>query len=319
MKQYNNDFPLLKVHKDLIFFDNAATSQKPQVVIDAVTDFYTQYNAPIKRGLYRLAEQATEHFERARACVAQYINAAPEEIIFTSGATESINFIAATWALQQLKKGDEIVLTELEHHSNLIPWQECAQKTGAVIKFIPVTKDGMLDITSLDTLITKKTKLVSFLDVSNAIGTHLPVHALVARAREVGAKIFIDACQSVPHQRIDVHHYDCDFLAFSGHKMLGPTGIGILYIKKEIQHEVPPYQFGGGMIFQAGYQEATYLKPPYCYQAGTPPVAQAIGLQAAIDYLQTLDFQALKKHEAGLCVRLIDGLQGIPGIRVYGP
>jgi cysteine desulfurase/selenocysteine lyase len=319
MKKVRSDFYFFKKHNDLIFFDNAATSQKPQCMIDALLYYYTNYNAPIKRSLYDLAEQATERFEQARTTIARFINAQPNEIIFTSGATESINFIAATWGVKNLKKGDEIVLTELEHHSNLIPWQECAKKTGTVLKFIPVGLDGLLDITNLDAIITKKTKLISFLDVSNVLGTHLPVDALVKRAQEVGAKVFVDACQSVPHQKVDVKKYGCDFLAFSGHKMLGPTGIGLLYIKKEIQHEVPPYQFGGGMIFQADYQETSFLKPPYCYEAGTPPIAQAIGLAAAVDYLNNVDFAWLKQHEAALCSRLIEGLEKMPDIRILGP
>lgn len=319
MNKYKDDFPFFSYHKNLIFFDNAATSQKPQQVIDAVNDFYTQYNAPIKRGLYDLAEQATELFEHARATIAEYINAHSDETIFTSGATEGINFIATAWGQKHLTSGDEIVLTELEHHSNLVPWQQCAQRTGAVIKFIPANSDGSLDLSNLDTIITNKTKLVSFLDVSNAIGTHLAVSTLVKRAREVGAKVLIDACQSVPHQKIDVNNYDCDFLVFSGHKMLGPTGIGILYIKKEMQAEVPPYQFGGGMIFEAGYQETRFLKPPQCYEAGTPPVAQAIGLAAAVEYLNKVDFNWLKEHEASMCARLIEGLQALPDIHILGP
>ena len=319
MKLYQNDFPFFKKHKDLIFLDNAATSQKPQFVLDAINNFYAYYNAPIKRGLYKLAEEATELFEKARKTIAVFINADPDETIFTSGATESINFIAATWGQKHLKRGDEIVLTELEHHSNLIPWQQCAIKTGAVLKFIPAKQDGTLDISDLATIITKKTKLVTFLDVSNALGTHLPVSILVKRAREVGAKVFIDACQLVPHQKIDVKKYDCDFLAFSGHKMLGPTGIGILYIKKDIQPEVPPYQFGGGMVFEAYYDSCRFLEPPHSYEAGTPPIVQAIGLAAAVDYLNKVDFDWLKGHEAALCARLIEGLQGIPGIKILGP
>ncbi len=315
---YVKDFPFFNFHKDLIYFDSAATSQKPQSVINALSDFYARYNAPIKRGLYTVAEEATERFEQARQTIADFINAQSDEIIFTSGATEGINFIAATWG-RALKEGDEIVLTEVVHHSNLIPWQECAKRTGAVLKFIPVTHDGLLDLSNLDSIITNKTKLVTFLDVSNAIGTHLPVKLLVSRARAVGAKVLIDACQSAPHQKIDVKAYDCDFLVFSGHKMLGPTGIGVLFIKKAIQPEVPPYQFGGGMVFDASYQSCRFLEPPQSYEAGTPPIVQAIGLAAAVDYLKTVDYSWLKAHEAALCARTIEGLKLLPGIRILGP
>lgn len=319
MHHSNEDFPLLQKYKHLIYFDNAATSQKPAYVLEKIQTFYAEHNAPIKRGLYELAEEATAQFEHARSVIASHINAQSDETIFTSGATESINFIASTWALTNLAQGDEIVLTELEHHSNLIPWQECAKKTGAIIKFIPATQDGLLNLDNLHAIITEKTKLVSFLDISNALGTHIPVKSLVDRAHKVGARVMIDACQSVPHQKIDVKEYDCDFLAFSGHKMLGPTGIGILYIKKEVQAEVPPYQFGGGMVFEAGYETTRFLKPPYCFEAGTPPVAQAIGLAAAVEYLNTIDFTWLKKHEAELCSSLIEGLQKLSHIRVLGP
>ncbi len=314
------DFPIFSHHKKLIYFDNAATTQKPQQVIDTISDFYAYHNAPVNRGMYQLAEEATQLYEDSRATVAQFIGAKSEEIVFTSGATESINFIASTWGEKHITAGDEIVITELEHHSNLLPWQQLALKKGASLKYIPVTREGMLDLSNLDRIITKKTKIVSFLDVSNAIGTHVDVSALVTAARSVGAKILIDACQSVPHQKISVQKYDCDFLAFSGHKLLGPTGIGVLYIKKDIQPEVPPYQFGGGMVFDVGQTQSRWLEPPQCYEAGTPPVAQAIGLASAIRYLtEQVDFVELKKHEAALCKRLIEGLQAIPDIRILGP
>jgi SufS family cysteine desulfurase len=314
-----NNFPFFKKHKDLIYFDNAATTQKPQCVIDAINYFYAYQNAPIKRGLYSIAESATEAFEHARKVVADFINADSDEIIFTSGATEGINFIASTWAVQHIKKGDEIVITELEHHSNMLPWQRCAQQTGAILKYIPVTQEGNLDLLHLDSIITKKTKMVSFLDVSNAIGTHVDVDSIVLRAREVGAKVLIDACQSIPHTKIDVKKYGCDFMVFSGHKMLGPTGIGVLYIKKAIQEEVPPYRLGGGMVFEADYFSARLLKAPKCFEAGTGPIAQAIGLSAAIKYLNSLDFKAIKSLEASLCAATIEGLQKIPYIRILGP
>lgn len=319
LPELKKDFPLLKNNK-LIYFDNAATTQKPQQVIDTLSDFYAQHNAPIKRGIYRLAEEATQLYEDARATVAQFIGAQPDEIVFTSGATESINFIATAWGTKHIKAGDEIVITELEHHSNLLPWQQLALQKGATLKYIPVTDEGQLDLGNLDSIITKKTKIVSFLNVSNAIGTHVDVSALVKAARAVGAKVLIDACQSVPHQKTDVKAYDCDFLAFAGHKVLAPTGIGVLYIKKDMQPEVPPYQFGGGMVFEVGQYESRWLEPPHCYEAGTPPVAQAIGLASAINYLtEHIDYAALRQHEAALCTRLIEGLQALPAIRILGP
>lgn len=314
-----NYFPIVAHHKELIFFDNAASTQKPQIVIDAITQFYAQHYAPIKRGIYTLAEQATEHYEHARKKVAQFINAEAEEIVFTSNATESINFIAATWARKHIQKNDQIVITQLEHHSNMLPWQRLCQEVGAQLVYIPVDAQGNLIVSDLERIITKKTKLVAFLDVSNAIGTHVPVDTIVRAAKKVGAKILIDACQSVPHKPLDVKTYECDFLVFSGHKLLGPTGIGVLYIKKELHNEVPPYQVGGGMVFEVGSQPR-WLKPPHCYEAGTPPFVQAIGLAAAIDFLQNeIDFNNVAAHEAALCAQLIDGLQSIKHIRIIGP
>lgn len=316
-----NDFPLLQRQQSLIYFDNAATSQKPAVVIDALKNFYEQANAPVHRGLYKLGEKATALFEHARQTVAVFIGAADSsEIIVTKSATEGINFIAQSWALKNLQLGDEIVITELEHHSNMIPWQLVAKKTGAQLKYIPVDEHGQLQYEKLDEIVTKRTKLVACTHSSNAIGTQVDVKKITQRARAVGAKILIDACQTVPHQKIDVQNMQCDFLVFSGHKMLGPTGVGILYIKKDIQHEVEPYQVGGGMIFEASYQEASWLKPPHCYEAGTQPVAELIALAQAIEYLQAkVDFAQLKKHEAVLCAQLIDGLQRMKEIRLLGP
>lgn len=316
-----NDFPLLR-DTDLIYLDNAATTQKPQAVIDAVMQFYTQTNAPVKRGIYQLAEEATTAYEYGRKQVAQFINADPDEIIFTEGATEGINFIASTWGRAHIKAGDEIIMSELEHHSNLLPWQACAREVGAIIKYIPVFSDGTLDMAALPKLITSKTKLISVLTVSNAIGTHVDVTQIIAHARSVGAKVLLDACQSVPHQKTDVKKLDADFLVFSGHKLYGPTGIGVLYIKKSIQSEVPPYQLGGGMVFEVSLDKpATFATPPHCYEAGTPPVAQAVGLAASIDYLEETvgDMDALTAHQAALCARFIDGLQQMPGVRILGP
>ncbi len=322
-KKLRADFPILKQKVNgypLIACDNASTSHKPQSVIDAVVQFYTTTNANIYRGIHLFAEQATAEYENARKKVAHFIGAFPEEIVFTRGCTSGINFVATTWGEDTIKAGDEIVMTELEHHSNLLPWQRLAQKKGAVLKFIPIFPDGTVDLSHLDSIITNKTKMVSVIHVSNAIGTHVDVATIIVRAHAVGARVLIDAAQSAPHQKINVHEMECDFLVFSGHKLLGPTGIGVLYIKKELHDAVSPYEVGGGMVEDVDCTHATWAPAPQKFEAGTPPIAQAIGLGAAIDYLQAqVNFDDLVVYEAQLCARLIDGLLPIKGIRVLGP
>lgn len=324
MKKLLKDFPIFdqKINRQrLIFCDSAATSQKPRVVIETVSNYYSTKNASIYRGMYQLAEETTQMFEAVRQKVQKLLNARhSSEIVFVQGATEGINFVATAWGNTHIAEGDEIVVTELEHHSNLVPWQQLATHKKAKLKFIPVTHDGYIDLSTIDSIITKKTKLVAINHVSNAIGTHVPVQQIFDRARQVGAVTLLDACQSVPHAPVDVQQLDCDFLTFSGHKMLAPTGVGVLFIKKELQKKVPPYQFGGGMVAEADYTHTTFLPAPHCYEAGTPPIAQVIGLGAAIDYLhQNVDFAQLKRHEAQLCAQLIEGLQTINGVRILGP
>lgn len=318
------DFPILRFSVNgnpLAFLDNASTSQKPQEVIDAISDFYANHNAAVHRGIYTLAEEATRKYEDVRTAVADWIGAADRsEIVFTHGTTESINLVAASWAMAHCKAGDEILVSELEHHANLLPWQRVAKHTGAQLKFIPVNMDGTLEMGSLEQLINKKTKLVAVTHVSNAVGTVVDVKTICAMARRVGAKTLIDAAQSVPHQRVSVQDIDCDFFVFSAHKMLGPTGAGALYIKKELHDQMRAYQLGGGIVYESSYQDATFLPVPQLLEAGTPPIAQVIGLGAAIHYLKNnVDFAALKRHEAQLCKHLIDGLRSIPGIRILGP
>jgi cysteine desulfurase/selenocysteine lyase len=317
------DFPIFKRTingKPLIYFDNASTTQKPQVVLDAIINFYTHHNANVHRGVYTLAEEATQAYEHAREVVAQWINAHPSEIIFTRGTTEGINMIASTFGPCVVQESDTILITELEHHANLVPWQLLAYNTEAFLKYIPVAQDGTLKITALPRLLTKKTKIVALSHVSNALGVHNPIQEIIEAAHAVGAYVLIDAAQSIAHQPIDVQKMDCDFLAFSGHKIFGPTGIGVLYVKKEILDVLPPYQVGGGMVHEVDYKETSWRPAPHKFEAGTPAIAQAVGLAAAITYMQNnVDWAALRAHEAALCSRLIDGLSAIKEVTLLGP
>lgn len=318
------DFPILRYSVNghpLAFLDNASTSQKPQEVIDAISDFYANHYASVHRGIYTLAEEATRRYEDVRSLVAAWIGAQDRnEVVFTHGTTESINLVASSWAMAHCKPGDEILVSELEHHANLLPWQRVAKHTGAQLKFIPVQDDGTLDMSSLDQLITQKTKLIAISHVSNAVGTHVDVKAICKKARAVGAKTLIDAAQSAPHQTINVEEIDCDFLVFSPHKMLGPTGVGVLYVKQEIHDEMRAYQVGGAIVYESTYESATFLPMPQLLEAGTPPIAQVIGLGAAIEYLkEKVDFAVLQKHEAQLCAQLIQGLESTKGVRILGP
>jgi cysteine desulfurase/selenocysteine lyase len=321
MDHLRKDFPILSSSpQPFIYFDNAATTQKPESVIEAMSNFYRTDYATVNRSMYARAEKATEKYEAVRAQVASFIGAEPSEIVFTKGATESINMVATAWGMQNIKKGDEIVLSELEHHANLLPWQQIAQKTGAILKFIPITSDGTLALDKLTEIITPKTKLVGIIHVSNALGTHNDLEPIIEAAHKVGARVLVDAAQSIAHQKIKVKKMNPDFLVFSGHKMLGPTGVGVLYIKKAVQPEMPPAQFGGSMVFQATYTDAQWLPAPACYEAGTPPIAEVIGLGAALEYyIKNIDFTALKAHETALTAHTINGLSTLPGIRILGP
>jgi cysteine desulfurase / selenocysteine lyase len=318
------DFPFFQAHRQkkqpLLYFDNGATTQKPQQVIDALTHWYSFESAPVHRGIYSLSEESTYHYEEARSIVARFIGAFDDEIIFTKGTTEGINFIADAWAALMLKPGDEIIITELEHHSNILPWIRLAQKNSLILKYIPIMEDGLLDYDSYRTLLTNNTKLVSFTLNSNVLGTYPDATYIIKHAHAVGAKVLVDAAQAVAHIPIQVHELGADFLVFSGHKMVGPTGIGVLYNARHMHEQVKPYQVGGGMVFEVNYHSASWLKPPRCYEAGTPPIAQAIGLAAAITYIQnTIDFGELKEYEALLCTQLIEGLADIPGVTLLGP
>jgi cysteine desulfurase / selenocysteine lyase len=324
MKTIKNDFPIFHNRPKgsrLVYLDNAATTHKPNTVLNAERDFYENGYGTVKRGIYKSGEQATVAFETARNRVASFIGAkSPSEVIFTSGATDSINLIAKAWGELNIGPGDEIVVSELEHHANLLPWQRLAADRGAFLRYIPVSFDGTLTLAAIDDLITPSTKLVAITHTSNAVGTHTDIACITQRARQVGAKILIDAAQAVPHQKINVQELGCDFLVFSGHKMFGPTGIGIAYINKTIHHELQPYRLGGGMVHTVNMYDASWLSMPHMLEAGTPPIAQALGLVAAIDYLEhTIGYEVLARHERGLMYTLIDGLELITGISILGP
>jgi len=320
---FRNQFPILCTSvngKPLIYLDNAATTQKPRIVLDAMMEFYTTYNANIYRGAHSFGEQATSAYESARATVAQFIGADAQEIVFTRSTTESINFVAATWAAEHLVGGDEILLTELEHHANIVPWQELCRKKGTALRYIPVLPDGTLDLDQLPKLLSARTKLVAVCHVSNALGTCNDIATIIKQARSVGARTLIDAAQSVAHHALDVKALGCDFLAFSGHKIFGPTGIGVLFIKKELHDQVPPYQTGGGMVYEVDFHKASWLSAPMRYEAGTPPIAEAIGLKAALEFLgQFRPLNALQEHEARLCSLFVNEAQKIKNLTFFGP
>jgi len=317
------DFPILheRAHgQPLIYFDNAATTQKPRVVLDVLRRYYEHDNANVHRGLHELSTRATEAYEAARQRVATYINAhSADEIIFTRGTTESINLVAQAWGGKFIRVGDVILLTEMEHHSNLVPWQLLAERSGAQLRFLPVRDDGTLALEQLQSLLTPEVKLFAFTHVSNSLGTINPVAELCAKARAVGAITLVDAAQSAGHLPFDVRALGCDFLAFSGHKMCGPTGIGALYGRAEILDDMPPWHGGGEMIVNVTLQKSTFKKAPHRFEAGTPNIAGAIGLAAAIDYIEQIGRAAIFEHDARLTDYALAGLAELPGIRVLGP
>ena len=317
------DFPILdqQVHgKPLIYFDNAATSQKPRAVIEALRRYYERDNSNVHRGMHELSARATEGYEGARAKVARYLNAAsPEEIVFTRGTTESINLVAQTWGAKYLREGDVILATELEHHSNIVPWQLIAERTGAKLRFLPINARHELDLARLGEFLTPEVKLFTFNHISNSLGTINPIVELCAAARKVGAVTLVDAAQSAGHLPIDVQAIGCDFLALSGHKMCGPTGIGALYGRKELLNAMPPWQGGGDMIESVRYEKSTWKPAPYRFEAGTPNIADAIGLGAAIDYLEAIGREAIFEHDAKLTQYALEKMSRIPGLKVLGP
>ncbi|MDZ7292818.1 MAG: cysteine desulfurase [candidate division KSB1 bacterium] len=316
------DFPILqqKINgKPLVYLDNAATSQKPLAVLRCLDEYYRTYNANIRRGIHTLSEKATARYEETRRKVAQFINApSANGVIFTRNTTESLNLVAYSYARKFLKAGDEILLTEMEHHSNLVPWQILAQHTGVKLKFIPVTEQGTLDLADIHSLLTEKTKILAFTHMSNVLGTINPVRRLAQMAHEVGAVVVVDGAQGAPHLPVDVQQLDCDFYAFSGHKMLGPTGVGVLWGKVELLDKMDPFLGGGEMIHEVWLDRATYEEVPHKFEAGTPNIAQVIGLGAAIDYLRDLTMPAVAEHERRLTRIAIEKLQQIDNLRIIG-
>ena len=317
------DFPILKREINgypLAFLDNAATTQKPQCVIDALVRFYENYNCNVSRGVYTLAEEATGIYEEGRKTVAKFIGAEScGNIIFTRGTTESINLVASAWSQPNLKAGDRIIVTEMEHHSNLVPWQLAAQSSGSELIFCPITPEGRLDLEVLEELLTDSVKLLAVTAVSNVLGTANPIAKIVEKVHERDVPVLVDAAQAVARMPIDVSEWDCDFLAFSGHKVYGPTGIGVLYAKNERLDEMRPYQGGGGMIRQVGQQSSTWADVPQKFEAGTPPVAEVFGLMSALEYISNVGMLEIKKHEQDLVTHTLEKLQEFPDLELYGP
>lgn len=315
-------FPILNRelnNKLLVYLDNAATSQKPQVVIDALSSYYSNYNANIHRGIHTLAEEATAAYESTRVTVGKFINATfPEEIIFTRGATEGINLVAYTWGRQNINTGDEIIISGMEHHSNIVPWQILCEEKQAILKVIPVTDEGELDMEAYKNLLSSKTKLVSVVHASNSLGTINPVKEIIDSAHRVGAVVMIDGAQSTVHLDIDVQQLDCDFFAFSGHKVYGPTGVGALYGKNELLESMPPFMGGGEMIKEVTFEKTTYADLPYKYEAGTPNIADTVALKSALDFINETGKDAIRKHENDLLKYATTQLEALPGLRIIG-
>ena len=314
------DFPIFKNNKDespLIYFDNASTTQKPQCVLDTIINYYTQYNANIHRGAYGIAEKATLKFENARKEVAKFINANNDEIIFTKGTTESINLVSYTFE-SMLEDNDEIILSEMEHHSNIIPWQRIKEKKNIKLKYIPVLENGELDIDTLDSLISKKTKLISIIYMSNILGTINPINKIREIAKNKEIPFLIDAAQSIAHDRIDVKKIGCDFLAFSGHKIMGPTGVGVLYINNKFLNKLEPFLRGGHMIKEVDYNFSTWNDPPWKFEAGTANIAQVLGLASSIEYINKIGIENIKKHTNHLRSYLLSKLKNIDNLIIYG-
>jgi cysteine desulfurase/selenocysteine lyase len=322
INKIREDFPILKTKingKDLVFLDSAASAQKPFCVINACTDFYEKYYANVHRGLYYLSDKATTLYENARKTVAQFINAKTDaEIVFTRNATESINLVAYSYALNNLKQGDEILISEAEHHANIVPWQFVAKKTGAVLKVFKVSDEGDFIGAEFDKLLNNKTKLVAVTYMSNVLGTIFPVKEISQKAHLIGAKVLVDACQAAVHQKIDVQDLSTDFLVFSGHKTYGPSGIGVLYAKEELLGEMPPYQFGGDMVETVTFQKTTFAKAPAKFEAGTPAMVQAFGLSKALEYMMDIGLDNIANYDKSILNFAMGKLNNIKGLHIIG-
>jgi cysteine desulfurase/selenocysteine lyase len=317
------DFPVLHQQVDgkpLVYLDSGASSQKPLPVIQAMDECYRTYYANVHRGIYQLSEKTSASYEEARKKVARFINAKSwREVIFTRNTTEGINLVAYTWGRQNIKVGDTILVTEMEHHANLVPWQQLAAETGARVSYIPVDTRGYCDMATFDRLINDSVKLVAVTQMSNVLGTVTPIGEIAAKAHAVGALVLVDGAQAVPHMPTDVRAFDVDFLAFSGHKMLGPSGIGVLYGKREILQDMPPFLTGGDMVRQVTFEGAEWNELPWKFEAGTPAIVEAIGLGAAVDYLNSLGMPQVRRHEIELTTYAFDRLSLVEGVRIYGP
>ena len=311
------DFPIFERNPGLVFLDSAASAQKPAAVIDGVAEFYRTDYANVHRGVYRLSERASERYENARETTRKFLNAASaDEIVFVRGATEAINLVAYSWGLKFLKPGDEVLLTELEHHSNIVPWQLIRERTGLKLVVAPIDASGGLDLAEFEARLSKRTKLVAVTQLANATGAMVPVEAVAKLAHKYGAKVLIDGCQAAPRLPVDVRAIDCDFYAFSGHKTYGPSGIGVLYVRGEILEAMPPFQGGGNMIEHVTFEKTSFQRPPYRFEAGTPDISGAIGLAMALDYIEALGREAIFAHEEELTGYGVDKLSRLPGIRL---
>ena len=315
-------FPVLNREvkgKPLIYLDNAATSQKPQAVIDALVNYYSSYNANIHRGIHTLAEEATMAFENTRDAVQQFINAeSREQIVFTRGTTEGINLVAYTWGRQNINAGDEIIISTMEHHSNIVPWQILCEEKGAILKVIPISDEGELLLSEYEKLLSTKTKLVSIVHVSNSLGTINPVKQIIDAAHKAGAIVLVDGAQSTVHLDIDVQEMDCDFFVFSSHKLYGPTGVGVLYGKKHLLESMPPFHGGGEMIKEVTFEKTTYNELPYKYEAGTPNIADTIAFKTALDFIHKTGKEKIRRHEKELLAYATAQLEQIPGLKIIG-
>ena len=317
--QIKRDFPVFANNRGLVFLDSAASAQKPAAVIDGVAEFYRTDYANVHRGVYRLSERASERYENARETVRRFLNAAAaDEIVFVRGATEAINLVAYSWGLNFLKPGDEVLLTELEHHSNIVPWQLIRERTGLKLVVAPIDASGGLDLAAFEARLSKRTKLVAVTQLANATGAMVPVEAICELAHKHGAKVLVDGCQAAPRLPVDVRAIDCDFYAFSGHKIYGPSGIGVLYVRGEILEAMPPFQGGGNMIEHVTFDKTTFQRPPYRFEAGTPDISGAIGLAMTLDYVEALGREAIFAHEEELTGYGVDKLSRLPGIRLIG-